>query len=241
MKKQLVSTVLAFAALVTVCSAGAQVTNTINPGDLVLGFESSLGQGVTQNLLIDLGQEANFNSINLNANADLNTIFGTNWYSSGFVSYGIFSIDANNTVYATSVGTGFPRKSSGALATAISDFSTLSSQYTVNYNNSNALTVGVSELATSGGALQSGTWSYYSPSTTPFATYNKSLESIVGTAMTLYMMPVGNSGVGTAVGQINVASDGTISAVPEPSTYALFGLGALVLVIAYRRNRSRTA
>lgn len=30
-------------------------------------------------------------------------------------------------------------------------------------------------------------------------------------------------------------SGGTLQAVPEPATYALFGLGALLLIVAYRR------
>ena len=34
----------------------------------------------------------------------------------------------------------------------------------------------------------------------------------------------------------NPTFDGTAQVVPEPSTYALFGLGALALVIAYRRK-----
>ena len=56
----------------------------------------------------------------------------------------------------------------------------------------------------------------------------------VGTANTLQMVGViGPSGVlyqGTETGLFSVTS------VPEPSTYALFGLGAMALVIAYRRK-----
>ena len=37
-------------------------------------------------------------------------------------------------------------------------------------------------------------------------------------------------------GEINEVGGETITAIPEPSTYALFGLGALALVIAYRRR-----
>ena len=34
----------------------------------------------------------------------------------------------------------------------------------------------------------------------------------------------------------NGATAATVTSVPEPSTYALFGLGALALVVAYRRK-----
>jgi hypothetical protein len=39
---------------------------------------------------------------------------------------------------------------------------------------------------------------------------------------------------GTAYREFQVV--GAADAVPEPSTYALFGLGALALVVAYRRK-----
>jgi hypothetical protein len=34
----------------------------------------------------------------------------------------------------------------------------------------------------------------------------------------------------------NTALGFNVNAIPEPSTYALFGLGALALVVAYRRK-----
>jgi len=238
MKHNVLSTVIALAGLAALTNAGAQVTNTINPGDLVLGFEATGGTGSSTNLIVDLGPESGFSSINLNLNADLDTVYGTNWYSSGFVDYGLFSVDSSNTVYLTSTNTAFQRKVSGALATIISDFGAVSSQYTGAYNTpGELLTTGVTEVSTNVGA-----WSYYNPSTQPFATYNRSIEAGVGTSLTLYSMTVAAhatpASFGTSVGQINVASDGVISAVPEPSSYALFGFGALLLVIAYRRRHA---
>ena len=41
------------------------------------------------------------------------------------------------------------------------------------------------------------------------------------------------------LGRLQIDSNGTISAVPEPSTYLLFGIGALLLVIAYRRHSAQ--
>jgi hypothetical protein len=45
----------------------------------------------------------------------------------------------------------------------------------------------------------------------------------------------------TLYGQIQRGSDnsmhGFIATIPEPSTYALFGLGGLALLIAYRRRK----
>ena len=40
----------------------------------------------------------------------------------------------------------------------------------------------------------------------------------------------------TALSSSQVSHLYTIQSVPEPSTYALFGLGALALIVAYRRK-----
>jgi PEP-CTERM motif len=46
-------------------------------------------------------------------------------------------------------------------------------------------------------------------------------------------LPVANPGVSTSGGPITAQ---TFNSIPEPSSYVLFGLGALGLVIAYRRR-----
>ena len=45
-----------------------------------------------------------------------------------------------------------------------------------------------------------------------------------------------DSTTSSKIGGLTVDSSGNISSVPEPSTYALLGFGALLLVIAYRRK-----
>ena len=45
--------------------------------------------------------------------------------------------------------------------------------------------------------------------------------------------PTANPGVTTSGGPITAS---TFDTIPEPSTYALFGIGALALVVAYRRR-----
>jgi hypothetical protein len=39
----------------------------------------------------------------------------------------------------------------------------------------------------------------------------------------------------TTIGMVT-QSGGVITVVPEPGTYALFGIGALILIVAYRRK-----
>jgi hypothetical protein len=48
----------------------------------------------------------------------------------------------------------------------------------------------------------------------------------------------GNSYINQTTFGVISQSGGVITVVPEPSTYALFGIGALLLIIAYRRKQS---
>jgi hypothetical protein len=103
-------------------------------------------------------------------------------------------------------------------------------------------TVGVIMNVGSGTDIATSTWSGNSPSTQPFAAYSVSIENIITGNLDLYSVP--NSGSATAIfsqalgNNLYVNSSGFIgvAAVPEPSTYALMALGALVLVIACRRK-----
>ena len=48
----------------------------------------------------------------------------------------------------------------------------------------------------------------------------------------------GDGNAGTFVNRLTVNQSGVVSVIPEPSTYFLSGLGALLLIIAYRRKQS---
>jgi hypothetical protein len=46
---------------------------------------------------------------------------------------------------------------------------------------------------------------------------------------------------GNTISQLATAGNPGALAIPEPSTYALFGLGALALIVAYRRRNGCVA
>ena len=76
---------------------------------------------------------------------------------------------------------------------------------------------------------------------TAFNTIGGSAETAVAYGLAAGFYADDNTaGVPTSkdLGTLNIASDGSVSftAVPEPSTYALMGFGALLLIIAYRRK-----
>ena len=113
----------------------------------------------------------------------------------------------------------------------------------LNYNNDIATeggTVGVIMTVGIGTDTGTSTWSGNNPSSTPFGVYNSSIQNIITGNLDLYSVP--NSGSATPIfsaangNNLYVNSSGFIGVVPEPSTYALMALGALVLVIAYRRK-----
>ena len=66
--------------------------------------------------------------------------------------------------------------------------------------------------------------------TVTFQAKNSQSITTTGSSYTL------NSGTSGANTQISVIY--TYTAIPEPSTYALMGLGALALVVAYGRKRA---
>jgi hypothetical protein len=112
-----------------------------------------------------------------------------------------------------------------------------------NYNNeisTQGYDVGVIQILGSGTDVNTSTWSGNNPGTTPFGAYSISIENGVSGGLDLYSVP--NSGSATAIfsaangNALSVNSSGVIAVAPEPSTYALMALGALVLVIAYRRK-----
>ncbi len=97
-----------------------------------------------------------------------------------------------------------------------------------------------------GSGLDQGTatWTGNHPTasgTAAFGTYNASLEAAVSLNQTLDVYKLAPSPVAAIFSALNnnalgINSSGLVQVVPEPSTYALAGLGALLLVIAYRRN-----
>jgi hypothetical protein len=116
----------------------------------------------------------------------------------------------------------------------------MGNNYTSDIGNTNntSTTVGVIMVPNTGTDTGFGTWTGNTPSVTPFATYNNSIENAVSALnnnLNLYATTVSAQSV---VNQFGVSSDGTIAVVPEPSTYALCGVGALLLFVAYRRKLS---
>jgi hypothetical protein len=240
MKKHILSVLIAAAGI----TAASATPTLFSAGDIIIGFESV---SLNKNLLIDIGQGttvASFSSIN--AGADLVSTFGANWYALSDLNWGAFGVPSSKNQLWATVASGnlaLAAKSVGALGTPLNRFNGMGANYNndLTYNGQGG-TVGVTMNVGTGTDVGTSTWTGNNPSTTPFAAYSVSIENGVTGNLDLYQIP--NSGSATAIfsqangNALNVSSAGVVSVVPEPSTYALCGVGALLLFVAYRRKIS---
>ena len=240
MKKSLLT--IASASLMMLGAHAAPVT--ASPGDVFLAFEDTVQN---KNYLVDLGPGSNLSSFtSLNIGSDLATVFGGSWSTDVNLYYGVYGINSGKTQAWGSVLTGnnaLPYKASGALGSALSGYSALANNF-----NAELPTQGLSQgvYFNVGSGLDQGTatWTGNHPTasgTAAFGTYNASLEAAVSLNQTLDVYKLAPSPVAAIFSALNnnalgINSSGLVQVVPEPSTYALAGLGALLLVIAYRRN-----
>jgi hypothetical protein len=259
MKKSILS--LAAIGLTALAAHATPVTASI--GDVFVGFEDVVQN---KNYLVDIGTGSfvtslassnNGTAITASLAGDLSTVFGTNWASNTNLFFGVFGVNsAKSGVWAsTASGNGaFPFKSSGALSTTLTYYTTMLNNYNAELS-SQGLTNGVYFNVGSGLDQGHATWTGNIPTAsggTAFAVYNQSLEVAVTASPSAFLdlyqtgANVGSttkilnqSLFGNALGiNLNASSAnyGAIQVIPEPSTYALLGLGALLLVLAARRR-----
>jgi len=231
---------------------------TYSNGDLFLGFQASGGTGVTSTYLVDIGQASTYTtatgSFNLslgNIGADLTAIYGANWDTRTDLSWGIagavtpaLGSDGNRTRYASAAeitpGTmadAWVRLSNSQSALATNGVSSLATAFVNNYSATANSTVAVIE-----GTSDVNNWVSFQSGGLSFGTYNPSIEGTVGTALDLFRMTTSSTPnlTGTYEGTFSINNSGqvgfSLSPAPEPSTYALIGLGAAFVLILRRRK-----
>jgi hypothetical protein len=217
----------------------AQLTNSTS-GDTFLGFEDTV---LNKNLVVDLGNGANLNTFtSLKLASDLTTVFGSNWASDVNLQYGLFGINTAKTTIWSSVVSGAAapvKKASGALATPYTHYTSLQGNFNTDVANGQFLTQGVQMNVGSGSDTGYATWTGNTPTaggTSAFAVYNQTLETGVGGSLDIYAV---TSSTQTLLNTFTLKNTGVLSsllAVPEPSTYALMGFGALLLIGVVRRG-----
>ena len=245
MKKTLL-TALAIAAFGITTGAQAQTPLSYTAGNIFLGFRSSGGTGAANSFLFNLGNFSNLAIVAEGASAqtvvdlgsELTTVFGADWKTRGQVTWGIFGMTPTTRVPVYS-STSDDRKSApitrtfNQLATSYASYSGMGGFY-------NAAIANGASTGSSTGILGDGvvtgtganTWAVNVAKAADFDVYNQTLETGVATDLDFYSTTATSA---TKLTQYTISSSGVVSAVPEPSTYALFGFAALLLIVAYRR------
>jgi len=215
--------------------------------------------------LVDLGQASNFVNATGSFTLSIGSIgldlangtsgFGSDWYSRIDSSTGLTSVlwgiagspgstsgltsggltDSVGTLYFSSLSALTPY-SLTASKNAASKIATMGGAYT----NAGTATAN-STVGTFQNTTDSGSWASYQPNgstATAFGLVNGGIEGQTTDTLGLYRLVPGQSS-GQLVGTLSLDSNGsvTFAAVPEPSTYAAFGLGAAILFVAVRRRK----
>jgi len=243
-----IKTLTALVAVILSLGVGvARAANSANDADVLLGFSAPtnapVGAGV--NYVVNLGSRAsfqsNFNTQIQNIGADLSTIYGSNWYFQNMVTWGLVSVfSEDNSIYgSTSTGSrGWATPGSNGnyntQGIGASQIGRLYTSYTISLANhgDTGLLAGVQlPIGDSNGwdALVND------PTGAPFSYFSSSITTDVQGGLDVWIHDASSYGSDPTAGPTNL----NLGAVPEPSTYALLGFGALMLLIVARRQSTK--
>lgn len=255
MKKTLLTAAIALTGLAAFSNANA---TGYTPGDALLNFTK---QGNANDIAIDLGNLSgpygSFASFNLSSSAlsaVLDATYGAGWSTASTVSWSLIGSPQANfvdlTSYSLTIG------NTGAY-TALTDFGTVATVGNYADAIASASGNGGSSTGTIADSLGHSHWyTIYAnvvggsaqgvsgADAAGFGAFSGALSGAITTytSNAIVNYTTADDGTGNGIiastattGSFSV-SGGQINVVPEPATYALFGLGALLLVIAVRRK-----
>jgi hypothetical protein len=215
---------------------------------------------LSNSLIVNLGDlSRGFSDYNLNLNTALTAAYGAGWSTNETIKWGVIGGFNGQEAAPNAYGITYSRPSS----TTSFDFGTIYNvgiRLDYIYTEANALiyqtgsvvsTLGVTHgtvLIENGtinedGVVSNG-YGVYAADQDGFGVWPGSLatHNYLGLTQNIYFNGAMDNDGNYAdqpvreIGRVSLASNGTLSvAVPEPSTYALFGFAALILIVAYRR------
>jgi hypothetical protein len=243
----------------------ATATSTYNNLDALLGFRVTSGTGATLDGIIDLGAVTQFDhtfTLSLGSiGSFMTTNFGSDWYTRIDPATGKTSIQwavvagdfqgGTDQLWTTRNpairSTPWPR----AFDAQQSNTAGLIDQVGSNYSGGTIAAGTTSAITQSASGTSS--WAAFEPAPPngggsggiSFQTWNPTNEGSTNTVLAFDSIPdaTAQNQVGTQLGSFSWAADGTVifSAVPEPSTYAMFALGGMLLSGLMVLRRRRTA
>jgi hypothetical protein len=241
---------LALAALVVV-GQPAHAALTFANGNLYLGFRATGGTGATTDYVVNIGPASNFNT-NLTLtlagiSLDLTNTFGANWNTRSDVQWSIFggTSSPNNILWGSkertnplAQSTPIVRRANGAQGTTFSSIQAFGLAYEGSTESSN-LTGATVQLVAS-----TNSYASFYTSGNDFGWTNLEgsfANGTSGSVLDLYNLLPAAGGNGTYVGSFTLDNSGAltfgVASVPEPSTYAMLGLGLGALAVLRLRAR----
>jgi hypothetical protein len=249
---------LALASAIALFSSfGAMAATAVSdPNAVLLGFRATADAATGANSFLFVGLNG-FGSQSFDFSSQLSTQFGSNWFSNGNIRWGVYSVNVNEDTdgdgnYVNYGKTIVGSVTNSGIVLADGDFNgVIPAAGVLDSIKINLGAAGISDTTGgySYGVLSGADYTAASGLASAFQgllggqfiSYPGEFDLSQITSLDLNRF-VPNSAVdafGTysIPGVVSVASSGQITVVPEPSTYALFGLGALLVVGAVRRAR----
>jgi hypothetical protein len=212
----------------------------------------------TKSVLINLGTSSDvFNGLTLDfssASSALSSTYGANWFNNAEVYWGLIGYDgaygSDGSVYAAREA-GQPLLESGFInGTSLS----YDNYYSI-VDNVQALipahTAGGATLSTIVGStgnthgisvVDNSSVSFNGLAEQNYGTFTSAVYGQVLNGLNIQRFTFDGSSLFATTGEgiygVISQQNGVVTVVPEPTTYALFGFGALLLVLAYRRKVS---
>jgi len=249
---------LALAAMAYV-GTSAQAQLLYNDKDILVAFSNSNGSHTGNTYLANIGSVDNFLSggafynpsvavvVNSGSASGYLTDISTAGLTVGTSYWGAFGLDITNfngDIWLSKQN-GTSAIPDGGAFNAANNMGTMI--FTATDPTDGAVTVSGSYIQNTGDTNSYGSYNFGTNSPVQsWGNYAFSTEAATSSALDLYALTEGGAGLGTKLGTFNFnASNGQISftAIPEPSTYALIGLGlgSLVLLRRYNSKKAVTA
>jgi hypothetical protein len=258
MKRKILTTALVALAGLTLLSQSVQAQLTYSADDLFIGFQKA---GSLNSYVINIGQASLYNlpgaSFTLSSGsigADLTAVFGSGWATDASLYWGVAGTPGSSIAGGDQANTLYASKAESLYGTQETPYNRAINQNIpraeiVNFTSSYA---GAANATNPKGMIQSTSiandWQEFNNSSGTSFGYFDGLEGnfaagVGGTALDLFRMQSGSTALGTYRGTFTINGSGLISfsgappsAVPEPSTYAMLALGALLMTVVIRRK-----